>query len=188
MSLKKAAAQTGRKIQLLEGLGGGDLRSLRNVESTVQQVLKSPSLLGDLVDGLLGHPDPVVRARAADALEKATRGQPQLLAGFKGQILAAATRVSQQEVRWHLAQLFSRLILTSREQDLIFDVLLEFLADQSRIVRTFSMQALADLAESAPRFRPRVTVLLQQLTATGSPAMKARGHKLLKRMARQDQK
>ena len=48
------------------------------------------------------------------------------------------------------------------------------------------MQALADLAEADARLRRRVLPLLTELTHTGTPAMRSRGHKLLARLQRAD--
>jgi hypothetical protein len=61
--------------------------------------------------------------------------------------------------------------------------LIGYLSDPSSIVRTCSMQALADLAEAHPRLRRQVDPLLEQLTRSGSPAMRSRGRKLLRRAA-----
>lgn len=57
------------------------------------------------------------------------------------------------------------------------------LLDMLRFVKTFSMQALADLAEQEPELRPQVIPLLEEATLTGNPAMKSRGRKLLERLA-----
>ena len=57
------------------------------------------------------------------------------------------------------------------------------LLDVLRFVKTFSMQALADLAEQEPELRPQVIPLLEEATLTGNPAMKSRGRKLLERLA-----
>lgn len=46
-----------------------------------------------------------------------------------------------------------------------------------------AMQALADLASRHPPLRPSVMLHLQELTAIGTPAMKARGRMLLAAMA-----
>jgi hypothetical protein len=54
-----------------------------------------------------------------------------------------------------------------------------YLEDESSIVRTFSMQALADLAVHDARLRSQVTPLIEGLTKTGTPAMRSRGRKLL---------
>lgn len=42
-------------------------------------------------------------------------------------------------------------------------------------------EALADLAEQDPALRPEIIAKLETLTATGSPAMRNRGRKLLDR-------
>lgn len=61
-------------------------------------------------------------------------------------------------------------------------MLLEYLNDRSRIVKTFSLQALLDLAEEDMTLRPKVIQLLQESVKTGSPAMRSRGKKLLDRL------
>jgi hypothetical protein len=58
-------------------------------------------------------------------------------------------------------------------------ILLDYLNDKSKIVKTFSMQALADLAEEDTHLRDRLIPLLEGLTETGSPAMRSRGRRLL---------
>lgn len=55
-----------------------------------------------------------------------------------------------------------------------------YLVDESRIVRMFAMQALADLAERDATLRKDVLTRIERLTATGTPAMRARGRELLK--------
>jgi hypothetical protein len=87
--------------------------------------------------------------------------------------------VNQQEVRWHVTQMFSRVDLTPKERRAVFTILLEYLDDRSRIVKTFSMQALADIAMHDSSLRSTVVRLLKSLVTTGSPAMKTRGRKLL---------
>jgi hypothetical protein len=94
--------------------------------------------------------------------------------------------VDQQEVRWHVAQVLPRLALTDQQRTQAVAILEGFLDDDSGIVRTFAMQALADLAEGDERLRRRVLPLLAELTRTGPPAMRSRGYKLLGRLARAD--
>jgi hypothetical protein len=72
-----------------------------------------------------------------------------------------------------------RLDLSAEECEAAVAILLIFLEDKSRIVKTFSMQALADLAGTDPKLRPVVVPILEEMTATGSPAMRSRGRKLL---------
>jgi hypothetical protein len=75
-----------------------------------------------------------------------------------------------------------RLDLSAQEREVAEGILLGYLEDDSRIVKTFSMQALSDLAETDAELRARVLPLLEELTATGSPAMRSRGEKLLERL------
>jgi hypothetical protein len=47
-----------------------------------------------------------------------------------------------------------------------------------------AMQALADIAVRSPRLIPEVRRHIEQLMATGTPAMKARGRKLMRNLPR----
>jgi hypothetical protein len=62
------------------------------------------------------------------------------------------------------------------------EILMGYLGDGSSIVRTFSMQALADLAVHDARLRLQVTQLIERLTKTGKPAVRSRGRKLLRQL------
>jgi hypothetical protein len=163
---------------ILRKLEGGDRRSIGRVDEVVAQVLGDPSLFAALFSGMLGE-DPVVRMRSADAVEKISAQRPHLLQAHRSKLLQEVARIEQQEVRWHVAQMLPRLELTEEEQETAVDILLRYLDDDSKIVKTFSMQALADFAQTDASLRPQVIPLLEELTKTGSPAMKSRGRKLL---------
>lgn len=120
--------------------------------------------------------------RAADALEKASVARPGLLRPYKRVLLALARRATQQELRWHLAQLVPRLPLSVRQRRAAAALLQGYLKDRSAIVRTLAMQALADLAALDPTLRRRVVPQLKRLSSTGTPAMRARGRRLLARL------
>ena len=159
-------------------LAGGDRRSIGNVPKVVRLVRRDPRRARELV-AALRHPDPVVRMRAADALEKASAADPDLLRAHVRALLLLARRATQQELRWHLAQMIPRMPLALPQRRAAFAVLEAYLTDRSAIVRTFAMQALADLAVVDRALRPRVARQLAHLTATGTPAMRARGRRLL---------
>jgi len=72
-----------------------------------------------------------------------------------------------------------RLRCNAREQHRVYTILAKYLDDSSSIVKTFAMQALADLTAQAPERRPTALQQLQHLTAHGTPAMRARGRTLL---------
>lgn len=168
---------------LVEKLHGTDRRSTGRADEVAADVLAEPNLFGALVDAMTGS-DAVVRMRAADAAEKVTRSRPDLLTAHKARLLGEAAAAPQQEVRWHIAQMLPRLELTHNERDRAVQLLLGYLDDESRIERTFAMQALADLAAEDEALRARVTPILERLAAIGSPAMRSRGRKLVDRLRR----
>jgi hypothetical protein len=169
--------------EVLAKLTGGDRRSIGASEEVAADVIRDPTLFDVVFGGMLGD-DPLVRMRCADAVEKITATHPEYLQPHKEKLISQVAGVEQQEVRWHVAQMLPRLDLNADERAAAFSVLLGYLNDPSRIVKTFAMQALADLAEDDASLRPRVIDLLEDLTRTGSPAMQSRGRKLLERLRR----
>jgi hypothetical protein len=166
---------------LLKKLRGGDRRSLGRANAVAAEVSADPALIRHLFDGLAVD-DPVIRMRCADAIEKVTLPRPDLLAPFRKTLFEIAGRTDQQEVRWHMALMLPRLKLTPRERALLLDILFDYLRDRSSIVKTCAMQALADLAARDPVLKSKVLPLLEELTEVGTPAMRARGRKLLTRL------
>lgn len=165
--------------EILEALKGGDRRSIGRVAEVVAEAEANPGLFVDLFEGMLVD-DQVVRMRAADAVEKITISHPEYLSGYKQRLLGEVAEINQQEVRWHLAQMIPRLALDDPEVDQAVGILIGFLDDKSSIVRTFSLQALADLAMAHPRLASQVKTIIEDQSRTGSPAVRSRGRKLLK--------
>ena len=166
---------------LLAKLQGGDRRSVGRVDEVVRQVLADPSLFGRLFEGML-HEDPLIRMRSADAAEKITVQHPEALVPYRNVLLNEVAAIEQQEVRWHVAQMFSYLRLEAPETDRVVEILLEYLRDESRIVQTCALQALADVAARDERHRLPIISIIEKATLTGPPAVKARGRKLLKKL------
>jgi len=111
--------------------------------------------------------------------KKITHRHPEWLRPYKRLFINKIAKIDQQEVRWHTAQILTRLNLTTIERKQVFMLLLDYLDDKSRIVKTFSMQALAEIALQDKAYLGEVRDILSRLTKTGSPAMKSRGKKLL---------
>jgi HEAT repeat protein len=164
--------------ELLHKLTGGDRRSIGRVDEVIAAVRQDPALFAVLIDGMEAD-DPLVRMRSADAIEKLTVDHPDWLCPHKDRILNDISAVSQQEVRWHLAQILPRLSLTAAERRQAVELLKSYLSDGSAIVRTFSLQALADLAERDASLLPEVTALLEERLQSGSKAEQSRARKLL---------
>jgi hypothetical protein len=123
--------------------------------------------------------------RAADAAEKVTRENSELLLTHKKELLGLLAEERQQEVRWHLAVMVPRLALNATERQSAVASLQSYLLDRSSIVRTFALQGLADLARSDAGIRAGVIELLRETTRKGTPAMKARSRKLLAAMEKE---
>jgi hypothetical protein len=163
---------------IVRKLREGDLRQTGKSSEVVSDVLKKPSLFRYVVAGL-SIAEPGVRMRAADAIEKITRLCPELLQPYKKDFLNVHAMIDQKEVRWHLAQILPRVELTKRERQQVFDLFISFLDDDSRIVKTFSMQGPADIAKMDHSYVPRVLKIVEVLMASGIPAVQSRGRKLL---------
>ncbi|HVZ38601.1 MAG TPA: hypothetical protein VHI13_04950 [Candidatus Kapabacteria bacterium] len=171
--------------KLRRKLSGGDRRSTGRADEVVRDVLARPELFADLIEGL-DDADPLVRMRCADAAEKVTREHPEYLLPHRRRCLQLLGQSMEQEGRWHLAQMVPRLRLTRAECVTVVEALFRCLADRSSIVRTLSMQALADLSANDSELRARVLPLMEHLTVTGTPAMRARGRRLLKQLRELD--
>jgi hypothetical protein len=176
--LPKKQTATRRKLASL--LSGGDLRSLGRANSIATAVLANTRQFSELLQCMWSD-DPVVRMRAADAVEKVSAVKPKLLQPFKAELLGLAEESQQQEVQWHLALLLPRLRLTPRERQRAFAQLKEYLQHRSSIVKTLALQGLSELAHHREDLSHEVAELLAEASRSGTPAMKARARKLLSR-------
>ena len=172
-------AQTPLSIRLQ----GGDRRSIGNSNEVAASVARRPELFPELVE-CMSSDDALVRMRAADAAEKVTLKRPELLEPFKEELLALADETTQMELRWHLALMLPRLVLTRPERRRAMAALKRYLSDRSSIVKTCALQGLADLARSHEEFEAEVLRLLEKVGRTGTPAMKARSRKLMTRLTK----
>jgi hypothetical protein len=159
-------------------LKGGDRRSIGRADEVSVAVSKNLATFPELIQGLWSN-DALIRMRAADATEKITRSNPDLLQRYKGKLLILMAETKQQELRWHLAAMVPRLQLNLKERELVRCLLENYLQDHSSIVKTCALQALAELATEHTSIRSEVIEILRQSGRNGTPAMKARSRKLL---------
>ena len=94
--------------------------------------------------------------RCADAAEKVTRSHPELLQPYVGRLLGKVGAIDQHEVRWHVAATLPRVRLSAKQRDKAVRLLCGYLDDDSRIVRSNSIEGLAALAEQDNALRDRV--------------------------------
>lgn len=162
-------------------LAGGDRRSIGHSNEVAALLSVQPERAAELV-GCVWDADPLVRIRAADAAENASRRKPELLEAFKTALLSLVGEAVQQEVRWHLAQMVPRLRLTDSERQFVIERLQTYLTDRSSIVKTSAMQSLYELTLGDLELEPMAMEVIRDAVRSGTPAMRARGRKLLRRM------
>ncbi len=169
---------------ILQKLKGWDLRSIGKADEVVQDILNKPTLFIKVFKGITDN-DPLIRMRSADVIEKVSARHPDYLQPFKEKMINEVSKIEQQEVRWHLAQMFSYIKLNKKERDAVIKILLFYIEnDKSKIVNTFSIQTLADFAERDISIRPQVIKIIEKIMMKGSPAMVSRGRKLLHKLKR----
>ena len=162
---------------ILPLLTGGDRRSIGQSPVAVKRVLRNPRLLPALLK-CLASPDPLVRMRAADALEKLDRRRPGILTPYRAGLLRVARASDQTEVQWHMAQLLPRLDLTPRQLVEARRLLRRYQASPSAIVQTMALEALVQLARATPPGRGEALRLLTVAATSGLPAVRARARRL----------
>lgn len=168
--------------KVLDKLKGGDRRSIGRADEVVSDIQKNRSLFKEVFKGLYSD-DQVVRMRSADVVEKISRQNPGLLAGFEKTIIKELSQIEQQEVCWHVSLLLPRLSYTKAQEKEIFEILKGYLSHKSKIVNVNAMEALAILATKNNAILQDVKQIIKLKVASGSPAIQARGGKLLKRLS-----
>ncbi len=168
---------------LLDNLRGGPRMSLGNADNVAAQVLENPELLGVLFTGF-SDDDKVVKARTAAAFHRVAMENPRLVRPFKSRFLCEISPIDQWEVRERFCLTLPCFDLAPEEVMQVQQTLYTYLEYYSSIVRTCAMQALVDLTALDPSSTRKVKKLIAELTETGTPAMRARGAKLLKVLAR----
>lgn len=162
------------------------MQSLKDYTGTVGQLFafleKNPGSFAAMFREMLANNRPEVRLRMGNAVEKASRQNPELLLPFKAEILAA-TQKQEPEIIWHVALLLGYLPLEEDELALAVNKLYEWLDTVAhKFVRVNCLQTLAVLAQQHAWLKPEVTETLQAALAAPSPALKARARLLLARL------
>ena len=164
-----------------ERLTGGKACSTGQALAVASEVLTKPERLGELFCGL-EHDAPLVRMRMAYALSKVADERPDLLQPSKDRFIdRLADQTNSHLCRACMLQTLHRLELTPGDIDLLKDMLRDFMHSESSIVKTFSLQLLVDFAEADASLRPEVMPLLWDALERGTPAMRARARKLMKK-------
>lgn len=167
-----------RETELRHLLAGGDRRSIGAADAVAARIAGSPAGIAAAV-ALMRDADPVIVMRAADALEKATRADPEGLAPHKGALLGDIARDGRQEIRWHLLQVLPRLPLDPAERARAFALARGSLGHESRIVVADALSALFALSVDDTALRVQAVQQAERLLGSGAAAVRARAGRLL---------
>ncbi|MEN7548203.1 hypothetical protein AAG747_09800 [Rapidithrix thailandica] len=169
--------------ELLEKLQGGDLKSLGKVPEVIEEIGENQDKFDEVFDGIF-TPDPVIRKRAATAVEKISQKHPDLLRPHKKLLLKHLPKIKQHEVKWNLAQTLPRLKMSRNERSYTIDILLYWLRTEmkSKNVMLHCMEALAQLAQNDLFLQKEVVLEIEFQSHSGNTAVKASAQKILKDM------
>jgi HEAT repeat protein len=136
--------------EILEKLSGGDLRSEGRAEEVALEIINNPSLLAALVEGLHSD-DKVIRGRTCMTMEVVSRKHPDLLVDTIPQLIKLAAKDTVSQIRWHIAEVFGNVPISSDEIEQIIPILLEYLSDKSKIVKYCAVQTLGIIGNGSLR-------------------------------------
>ncbi|WP_245636651.1 ACT domain-containing protein [Azospirillum thiophilum] len=169
-----------RNVPLALRLARGDRRSAGDAPSVAAEIVADRGKLAELV-GCLFDRDASVRMRAADALERVSRGNAGWLDAYVDHLLTDAVAIEQVEVRWHIAQIVPRLSMSEEQRRRAAVLLADWFENSpSRIVQTSALQAVVDLAESDAALRATSAEMLGRAMRSGVPSLAARAKRILK--------
>lgn len=171
---------------------GQDRIAVGRAEEVAVLVLAQPRFFSKLMECLWDEDLGVVN-RAAHALERVTRGgQPgptTQLNSWRTSLFGLLSDATENKLRWHLALIVPRMTLTASECARAASVLQSWLEDQSSsIVKTMSLQGLADLTRQDASLLPTVLDLLLIYNRSGTAAMRARSRLLLAHFEKSEKK
>jgi len=164
---------------VLKMLCGGDRRSIGRSDEVVQIILLQPEEFDNLFQGFY-DPDPIIKMRTADAVEKITAQKPDLLTPYKQNIMGLIEKTGQMEVQWHLVQILPRLPLTKAEIVNTYQMVEKYLTSSSAIVKTFTYQCFFELALQQPCLLSQTRKHLEIGIRSTTKAVRSRCRRLLK--------
>lgn len=163
-------------LQLLEK---GDMRTTGESDKVVQLVLETSDLFNELFQCLYSD-NPGVRMRSADAIEKITSTNPELIQLYKSELFQIASSTNQQEVQWHMAQIFPYLMLNKSEINEAINILKSYYHEsKSNIVKVMSMQSMFDLSKKQGEIKPEIKEIIGKAKRSDIPSIRSRANKLL---------
>ena len=144
-------------------------------------VLRQPGRFDELFECLLSS-DKGISKRASYALTLVCEQRPDLFQPYKEVLFDELVRQDKWFVRYRLCQILPQLKLNSSDITRAAE-LFQILTEDPRIALSVSgLQGLAELALLDPSLKDEVVWLIEQKMRSGTPGLRARGRRLLKRL------
>jgi hypothetical protein len=161
-----------------ELLKGGDLRSLGQSKLIVSQVSDQESF--DKLYKQLFHKDRLVVMRAADVIEKITLKDCSFLVRHSSDLVKLTENATNKELKWHLSLLTTRVTLTNKEAEKVWQILARWATDkkESRIVRVNALQGLFNLLLLNNELTQDFNLIVSTIIRENIPSILARLRKL----------
>jgi hypothetical protein len=157
---------------------GKDLRTIKQ-NSVVVQNVHDQRTFDELFSLVFHHERPLVM-RAVDAIEKITSKHPEFLAPHKSQLLTVLKSADHKELKWHIAQLVTRIYLTATELKDVWHTLAYWTLNknESKIVRVNALQGLSELSKVDPGLQDDFEQIVSTIEHEMIPSLQARIRKL----------
>lgn len=163
-------------------LSGGTRTSVGSADQVIQALLKSPSGLTEIYDLFLDE-DPVVAMRASYVAMRVAEQSPESVIPFAKDLIKNLAKYTQQEVRWHIPQLFSHLGLTKTQRQKAYKVFMDWAeTDRSKIVGYYCLQTAADFAEIDQTLLQDFIPRLRKANKSGAKSIQNRCKKIAKQL------
>ena len=155
-------------------LNGRDLRSIGGSNDVIALIHNQEDF--DLLFSYLYNHNRVMVMRAVDAIEKISRQHRSYLDKHKSSLLGLIADAKDKELKWHLAQLVSRLKLNDDEKNKVFEILKQWVLNQkeSKIVRVNSIQALYEISDNSELLGESFDEILNVVKEENIPSINAR--------------
>jgi hypothetical protein len=165
---------------LTQLLLGTDLRKLKNHRQVIESVHDQGNF--DELFKLIFHYERALVVRAADAVEKITRKHPEYLEPHKNQLLNILKGADHKELKWHIAQLITRVSLSQEELTDVWHILTYWALNrnENKIVRVNALQGLFDISRQHPHIGSDFENTIEQTSHELIPSIQARIRKLRK--------
>jgi len=162
-------------------LGGGPWYAEGLADEVAAAVLQSPKRFDELFECLLS-PDKGVSKRASQALLIVSQRRPDLFQPYKEVLFSELIEQDKWYVRYRLCLILPRLRLNPDDIARAAEIFQDLLDGSQNALSVSALEGLAELALLEPSRREEFIWLIERKARAGTPAMKARGRRLLARL------